>query len=357
MPSQTTTVTGQQAIPEQLMPYFTGASGIPGLLPKAQEIFSKGYAEQYGTPLEQAGLAGTGRIAPMSAMQRQVGEQLGQMGTPTQFGAGMGAVQQAQNLYGSRPTIAPTALTQYQISPVASFGQEAAQQYMSPYMQSVVDFQKAEAIRDAQKNILGQNLGAARQGTYGGARQLLAQTEAQRNLQTQLGGIQAKGLQDAYTQAQQQFERDRAAGLTTAQQNLQAMLGVQQLGATQSLEAQRANQAAQLQAAQGLGTLGDVFTRAGTAQQASDIDRLKTMGAYGDLQRAMEQQQIDARYQDFLKRIEYPQQQLGGMADILRGVPITKTGETSTTTTPPPSFASQLAGLGLSGLSLYNMLK
>ena len=90
MPVQTTTVTGQQSIPEQLMPYFTGASGIPGLLPKAQEIFSKGYAEQYGDPLAAAGLAGTGRIAPMSAMQQQVGQQLGQMQTPTQFGMGAG---------------------------------------------------------------------------------------------------------------------------------------------------------------------------------------------------------------------------------------------------------------------------
>ena len=45
------------------------------------------------------------------------------------------------------------------------------------------------------------------------------------------------------------------------------------------------------------------------------------------------------------------------MSDVLRGVPIARTGETSSVTTPPPSFASQLAGMGLSGLSLYNMFK
>lgn len=357
MATTSTTVTGQQAIPTELMPYFTGTGGISGLLPKAQEIFSKSYETQYGTPLAAAGLAGAQRVAGLSPTQQRLGKEIGQLETPGQFGMGANFAQQAQSLYGARPTVAPTQLTQYQISPVAAFGQQQANQYMSPYMQSVVDVQKAEAMRDAQKGLVAQNLSAARQGTYGGARNALMQAEAGRNLQTQLGSIEAKGLQDAYTNAQQQFERDRAAGLTTAQQNLQAMLGVQQLGASQSLEAQKANQAAQLQAAQGLGTLGDVLTRSGTAQQAADIDRLKTMGAYGDLERAYQQQQIDARYQDFLKQIGYPQEQLGNMADILRGVPIAKLGETTTTTTPPPSFASQLAGMGLSGLSLYNMLK
>jgi hypothetical protein len=299
MPVQTTTVTGQQAIPTELMPYFTGTGGVAGLLPKAQEIFSKDYATQYGTPLQASGLAGAGRIAPMSAMQQQVGTQLGAMGTPGQFQTGYGSAGMGLGALGSM------------LSP------EMTGQYMSPYMQNVVDVNKAEALRDAQKSLVGQNLQAARQGTYGGARQLLAQSEADRNLQTKLGQIQAQGMQSAFDAAQK----------------------------------------AQLGSAAAYGTLGDVLTRSGTAQQASDIDRLKTMGAYGDLQRAYEQQGIDARYQDFLTRIGYPQQQLGNMADILRGVPIAKVGESTTTTTPPPSFASQLGGMGLAGLSLFNMLK
>ncbi len=299
MPVQTTTVTGQQAIPTELMPYFTGTGGVAGLLPKAQEIFSKDYATQYGTPLQASGLAGASRIAPMSAMQQQVGTQLGAMGTPGQFQTGYGSAGMGLGALGSM------------LSP------EMTGQYMSPYMQNVVDVNKVEALRDAQKSLVGQNLQAARQGTYGGARQLLAQSEADRNLQTKLGQIQAQGMQSAFDAAQK----------------------------------------AQLGSAAAYGTLGDVLTRSGTAQQASDIDRLKTMGAYGDLQRAYDQQGIDARYQDFLTRIGYPQQQLGNMADILRGVPIAKVGESTTTTTPPPSFASQLGGMGLAGLSLFNMLK
>jgi hypothetical protein len=356
MATQTTTVTGQQAIPTELMPYFVGASGIGGLLPKGQELFAKNYENTYA-PLISSGLTGAGSVANLSPMQQQVGTQLGQMGTPTQFASGQASTQQAQGMFGTAPQVGAANLTQYQLSPTQTFDQGVAQQYMSPYMQSVTDIAKNEAIRDYQKNQVGQNLMAARQGTYGGARNILAQTEANRNLQTQLQGLQAKGLQDAFANAQTQFERDRAAGFQTGNVNLQAALGVQQLGAGQSLEAQKANQTAQLQAATGLANLGDVYTRSGTAQQAADIDRLKTMGAYGDLERAYEQQLIDARRDELTKQSEFGASQLGSMANLLRGVPLYQASETKAQTTPPPSFASQLGGLGLTGLSMYNMLK
>jgi hypothetical protein len=172
-----------------------------------------------------------------------------------------------------------------QMAAPQQFGQAQADQYMSPYMQSVVDVQKRRAFEDAQKAQLSQNLAAARQGTYGGARQTLAMTEREKALQQQLGDIQATGLQSAFGQAQQQFERDRAAGMqagmanltneqqarvqseanrlqaqgmnqqqalqaamsnqqaqmTTSQQNLQAALGVQELGTTAGLQTSLAN--------------------------------------------------------------------------------------------------------------------
>jgi hypothetical protein len=55
-----------------------------------------------------------------------------------------------------------------------------------------------------------------------------------------------------------------------------------------------------------------------------------------------------------MKGINYPESQLESLSAFIRGIPTTDT--TQTTVTPPPSFASQLAGLGLSGLSLYNLL-
>jgi hypothetical protein len=132
-------------------------------------------------------------------------------------------------------------LQQYQMEGPQQFGGQQASQYMSPYQQNVTDIQKREAIRDAKQGQLVQDLGAARQGTYGGSRQLLASLERERNLGQQMGDIQARGSQSAYENAQAQFERDRAAGLTTGQANLQARLGVQQLGTQTGLQVALAN--------------------------------------------------------------------------------------------------------------------
>ena len=129
----------------------------------------------------------------------------------------------------------------------------------------------------------------------------------------------------------------------------------------QSLAAQQANQQAALQAAQqrlaasqGLGGLAGTFGQLGTQQLAGQIDLTKTQGAFGDLQRGIQQQQMDAQRQMLMEQAQYGQTQVGQLSGLLRGIPMTSA--TQTTTTPPPSFASQLTGLGLTGLGLYNML-
>ena len=104
------------------------------------------------------------------------------------------------------------------------------------------------------------NLAAGRKGSLGSSGNLLASTERERQLGLQLGDIQARGLESAYQNAQTQFERDRAAQMGVGQQNLNAALGVQQLGTQTGLQAALANlnnqqqanvanQAAQMQAA------------------------------------------------------------------------------------------------------------
>jgi len=109
-------------------------------------------------------------------------------------------------------------------------------------MQNVVDVQKQRAQEDAQRSQLMQNLGASRQGTYGGTRQLLAGLTRERDLGRQMGDIQAAGLQSAYANAQEQFERDRAAGMSVKDANLKAQLSVQDLEARNNLQSRLANQ-------------------------------------------------------------------------------------------------------------------
>jgi hypothetical protein len=170
-------------------------------------------------------------------------------------------------------------------------------------------------------------------------------------------------LQNAFQNAQQQFNAQNQLQQAANQQNLQAQLGVQQLGAGQSMEAQRANQAAQLQRAAGLGQIGQTFGQLGQGlgqqgalQQQADISRSAALGAYGGTERQVGQQQLDAQYQDQMRALGFPEQQLGSMSNILRGVPLGDAFGTQTTTATPPSFASQLAGIGLGGLSLANMI-
>jgi hypothetical protein len=167
---------------------------------------------------------------------------------------------------------------------------------------------------------IGANLGAARQGTYGGARQLLAEQERNRNLQQQMANIQATGTQNAFQAAQQAQQFGTTAGLQGYGQALQGAGALGQLGQTQFGQQQAINQG------------------------------LQQVGA---VQQAQAQQGLDLAYQDFLKQRNYPYQQLAFMSDMTRGIPLSQAAQQ--VYTAPPSAASQLGGLGMSALGIYGM--
>jgi hypothetical protein len=93
----------------------------------------------------------------------------------------------------------------------------------------------------------------------------------------------------------------------------------------------------------------------GVQQLAGQMDILKTQGAFSDLERSIEQQRMDAQRQALMEQAEYGTTQVGQLSNLLRGVPLSDTRQT--TTTPPPSFASQLTGMGLTGVGLYNLMQ
>ena len=313
----------QSNLPAYAEPYLTD------IMQRAQAESNRPY-QAYEDP-RVAGFTGaqTGAQQEIAGMQARPefdqAAQFAQTGGTQALGFGQSAA--------GLGALAADAGQQYQNQATSPAAQQA---FMSPYMQNVVDIQKQEALRDAQKSNLVGNLGAARQGTYGGARQLLAQTERDRNLQTQLGSIQATGLQDAFKQAQQAQQFGAELGLRGLNTGLQG----QQVGL------QGAQQATQAGA-----TIGDI----GGAAQTNQLQRIQAQAAAGQEQRGLNQQLLDRSYADFLAQRDYPMEQLNYFNSMMRGIPVQQ-GSTATVYAPPPSFASQAAGLGIGGLSMAKLL-
>lgn len=227
----------QSLLSQPYIPY--GQERIAGFTPEQQQLQQTILGQQ--TPAEFGGAAGLASAAGLGSLQAgqyrtgNFGAQ--QIGLPNlqQYGMAMPDMVQAGAYETPQMQAAQTGyqpgLNYFQMEGPQQFGLAQAQQYMSPFIQQALEPQMREAVFSAKRGQLAEDLGAARQGTYGGSRQLLASMERERNLGQQLGDIQARGLQSAYESAQQQFERDRAAQMMAGQQNLQAALGVQGLGA------------------------------------------------------------------------------------------------------------------------------
>jgi len=237
-----------------------------------------------------------------------------------------------------------------------TFDATAAATYMSPYGNNVTDMAKAEARRDAEIAASGRAMGSISRGTFGGGRQALREGQAGRDLQTQLAKIGYQGDKDAYQNAQAQFERDRAAGMTVDQQNLQADISGRQLtqqgdqfGAGLQKDLGLAGMQSGLQAAQQKGTLS-------VAEQKSQLELLQAKAASGAEQQALQQEIDNLGYQQFMEDQDYAKKQLEFQSNILRGT-AGALGSTQTQYTPAPSLASQITGMGVSGLGLYNALK
>lgn len=306
----TPTQTVQTTIPEFAQPTAERLMGRAEALSEAPYV---SYTGQRLAPTTEQQQAITGRV-----LEKEMPGQIG-TGTTLAEAGGLGALG-----YGERAAGAGRQLQRQLTSP------GAVEQYMSPYMQNVVDIQKQEAIRSAQQGQLAQNLAAAKQGTYGGARQTLAATERERNLQDQLNKIQAAGSQAAYDQAIKNIQAVSQTGLQGLQTGLQGSQAATQTGAT-------------------LGQLGIA-----EQQQFENLSKLQAAAA------AQEQQQnqaaLDLAYQDFIAQQQQPYKQLGFLSDILRGsANIAGTGG-KVVYEQSPSPLSQLVGPGLLGLGLYKSL-
>jgi hypothetical protein len=162
------------------------------------------------------------------------------------------------------------------------FDDRSAQRYMNPYLSNVLDRQQQRATDRFGEQRAQRNQQAIQAGAFGGSRQGVQDAIAQRELNESLQDIEAKGLSTAFTQAQQQFERDRAArfqGLTSADAGQLALAkqrtseqmateDAKRQAADQNLRAQIAQQNA-LQAAGGQSLKAQIATMQGL----SDADK------------------------------------------------------------------------------------
>ena len=195
------------------------------------------------------------------------------------------------------------------------------QGFMSPYMQNVVDTQQQEAIRQSNIQRQSDQAQAVQRGAFGGSRQAIVEAERQRNLGTQLGGIQAQGLQSAFQNAQQA-------------QQFGSQLGLQGYG----------------QAISGAGQLANI----GTQQFGQQKDILGLQNQFGAQQQANEQAKLGYNMQDYAAEQAYPYQQLSFLSNIMRGTPM---GGVSTMYAQGPTTAQTLGSLGMGAYGLSQLAR
>jgi hypothetical protein len=349
-------VAGQQVAPQLTdasnLAYTSAQQGL-GTQPMASGLQAQ--ALQYGGLGSEYGALGA-LSAPQAQQYGAQGSGIGQMG-----------VQAAQQGFGAGAQYAQQAT-----SP------EATQAYMSPYMQNVVEAQQREARRASEIQQQATQSQAAQQGAFGGSRSAILEAERQRNLGTQLGDIQATGLQRAYEQAQQaqQFGADLGlkglqtgysglgvglqgtetglrgieTGLRGTAQGIQgAQAGMQGVG--QAVGAGQYGLSGAQLGISGAGALGQL----GQEQYAQEMGITDAMQKFGALQQGQSQQEKDFQYQQFLAQQQYPYQQLSYMSDLLRGVPSTQSAQL--TYAQQPNQTAQLLGAGLGAYGAFGRRK
>lgn len=311
--NQAQNLAANQQTPELLGQSYVDAKGLqlPG-----------GFAS--GARLAEAGGQGSLSTAPIALGYGQRGAQYGEQGTKYgEMGSAMGQVAaRAGDLYAAQAT-----------NPMA------VQQYMSPYMQNVVDYQKQQAVRDFAKQTPALQAQAVGQGAYGGSRQAIVQAEANRALNSQLQGIEALGQQQAFQNAQQAQQYGANLGLQGQQIGMQgqqlglAGLGTAMQGQQIGLQGVGGAQQGYAGATQAGGTLGNIAAQEAQARLAA----LQLKNQFG-LQQQM-----------------FPYQQTQFQQQMMANLPFTSTSSTSQGYQAPPNYLSQLGGLGLTAASIYGL--
>ena len=286
------------------------------------------------------------RVAGFTPEQKAVQSEVAGMTTPGGFGAAGAGLGMGTGLgfgaagagLGQAFGYSPTAISG------GTFDPSAASYYMSPYQSNVTDIAVREARKQADLAKTAGMSGAIGRGTFGGARQALMQSEQERGAQQNIANIRAQGQQDAYLNAQKMFESDQARRMKAAELGQQGQQFAAGLGKDIGLGGLQAG----MEGAAKTGALA-------ATEQVSNLERLKAQAASAGEKQALQQEINNLQYQQFQEQKNYQKAQLDYLSNILRGN-AAALGTTQVQYAPAPSLASQLGGVGLAGLGLYNIL-
>jgi len=259
----------QSTLSEYAGPYVTDMLG------KAQAISNQPY-QVYQGPM----------TAGESALQSNVFKGLGSLNFPKQ----LGDTFSSSGAY-SLPTMTSTGMT----STPNTGPTGIAAQYMNPYLQGVLQPQLEELRRQSQINLQPDLAQLTRAGGYGGGRQAIMQSEADRNLLAEQNKTIGQGYASAYDKAMGQFN-----------------------------------------------------TEQGQARTLADM-----MSGAGAQQRGIEQEGITADYNEFLAQRDYPMKQTQYLQSMLQGLPISTVSTSPASMTGLGSLQSTVGTLG----STYDLLK
>jgi hypothetical protein len=311
--STNTPVTNESNLSEWVGPYVTDMLG------KGQALSNTDYTPYTG-PL----------TAGSSPLQDKAFDAAGTLSTPDVIGKSADTASGiASNLGGMKYD--PTQFNNG-LGPVGS-----VQSYMNPYMSGVTDFQMNEARRQSDIGRVNDASRLTQAGAYGGSRQAIMDSERERNLNTQLGGIYATGINTAYDKANQQ--RLAESGLSLQQQQDQE--GANQFGANFGLNTANAGVNAANTAA-GIGAL----------ENSTNNANLNTVANLGATQRGIESEGVAADKAQFDQEQQYPYKQLQFQQSLLNGLPV---GTNTTSVGQTPLSQAGSIGTGLQGL--YDVLK
>ena len=336
--SKPATSTTTNEMPSQFQPYFSD------MLNRAQTASLTPY-----TPYGGQRLAGTNAdITGSHEMVRDIATQ------------GMPGTQEAMDMTRNAAAgtnqfsqASPYQYSQFGYSGPGEFDSAAAQKYMSPYVQNVLDLQKEQANRDYQTQNAGRNAAAVQAGAFGGSRQAVQQGMAENDLLNRQNMTQATGLQNAYSDAQKMFETDRQARMANEQARAAELSRVQSGQANENYNRDT------------LGLRGLEFQNSSAQQlsslearaRAGDVQAAQLLEAAGKQEQGQQQAGLDIGYQDFTNQRDYNQNQVNNFSNILQGLPLSPVGQQSYTgTAAQASPLTQTIGTGLAAIGSYNSL-